>query len=314
MKPVRKDPEPHSVSVRYWYDEDEDEGLESEAANSLAADAAKLSGLKPFPVVAQRVMQMVSSPDCNVPALTEVIKNDPAVAARVMRLANSALFRVGQPADSIEQALMRLGTSTIYQLVTAIAVMGLFPGNNRTANALRDHCTSVAAIGRTLAHSKRWLGANQVFLCGLMHDLGKLLLLQTEEIDYDAFSEEELDTDGCHPRERRELGYDHAVLAAHVLHAWNLPEIVAQAVAIHHQPQRAYAAGGDQVIAQLVGFVRVANAIDHHLQRSLELTGEFKERLSTGQDLEHAGLTLGQVGDLWSELIESRKTAQAAFK
>lgn len=298
--------------VTYWYD-DADEGTESEAANSLAAQVAKLSGLKPFPVVAQRVMQMVSSPECNVPALTEVIRNDPAVAARVMRLANSALFRVGQPADTIEQALMRLGTSTIYQLVTAIAVMGLFPDSHPIAANLRNHCTGVAAIGRTLAQSKKWLGANQVFLCGLMHDLGKLLLLQTNEIDYATFGDDELCAEGSHARERRELGYDHAVLGAHVLSAWNLPEMVAHAVALHHQPWRASDPDTDPNVAQLVGFVRLANRIDHHLQRGVELTPELEQELNAGEDLTLTGLSLANVKACWNELVEARKTAQAAF-
>lgn len=304
----------HSVrpdSLRYWYD-DSDDGSESEAANSLAAQAAKLSGLKPFPVVAQRVMTMVSSADCNVPALTEVIRNDPAVAARVMRLANSALFRVGQPADTIEQALMRLGTSTIYQLVTAIAVMGLFPGTNRVALGLRNHCCGVAAIGATLAQSKKWIGANQVFLCGLMHDLGKLLLLQTEELDYETFTDDELRAEGAHPRERQQLGYDHAVLGAHVLTAWNLPEIVAHTVALHHQPWRAVSPDVDPLVTQLVAYVRLANGIDHHMQETAQLTSAVESGLDA-DDMSHAGLTLANLKASWGDLVEARKAAQTAF-
>jgi putative nucleotidyltransferase with HDIG domain len=303
---------PSPISVRYWYD-DIDEGPESEAANSLAAQAAKLSGLKPFPVVAQRVMQMVASPDCNVPALTEVIRNDTAVATRVMRLANSALFRVGQPADSIEQALMRLGTSTIFQLVTAIAVMGLFTGSNQQAIRFRNHCTGVAAVGRSLAHSQRWIGANQVFLCGLMHDLGKLLLLQCGEFDYTDFAEHELQADAAHVRERTVLGYDHAILGAHVLRAWNLPEIVAHTVALHHQPERAYADDMDPTLTQLVAYVRLANRIDHSLQQSAEWTAQVEADLRGGEDAKRAGLTVDVIGGLWLQLAESRKTAQSAF-
>lgn len=299
-------------SSRYWYDDTED-GAASEAANSLAAQAAKLSGLKPFPVVAQRVMTMVSSSDCSVPALTEVIRNDPAVAARMMRLANSALFRMGQPADSIEQALMRLGTSTIYQLVTAIAVMGLFPSTNSTARALRNHCTGVAAIGTTLAQSKKWLGANQVFLCGLMHDLGKLLLLQTEEIDYEKFSESELRAEGTHPKERRLLGYDHAVLGAYVLDAWNLPELVSQTVALHHQPWRATSPDTDPIVTQLIAYVRLANRIDHELQMSPDMTPEFEAELASSDDSTRTGLTVADVKAIWGELVEARTSAQAAF-
>lgn len=311
MKPSDRT-HPNPISVRYWYD-DVDEGPESEAANSLAAQAAKLSGLKPFPVVAQRVMQMVASPDCNIPALTEVIRNDTAVAARVMRLANSALFRVGQPADSIEQALMRLGTSTIFQLVTAIAVMGLFTGSSQQAVRFRNHCTGVAAVGRSLAHSQRWIGANQVFLCGLMHDLGKLLLLQCDEIDYEEFTGEELQADAAHVKERRILGYDHAVLGAHVLRAWNLPEIVAHTVALHHQPERAYASDVDPTLAQLVAYVRLANKIDHWLQQSAEWTPQVEADLSQGEDARRAGVAVDVIAGLWAQLAESRKTAQAAF-
>ncbi len=299
-------------SVHYWYD-DAEEGAESEAANSLAAQAAKLVGLKPFPVVAQSVMQMVASPDCNIAALTDVIRNDTAVAARVMRLANSALFRVGQPVDSIEQALMRLGTSTIYQLVTAIAVMGLFTGSNRPAARFRNHCTGVAAVGRALAQSQKWVGANQVFLCGLMHDLGKLLLLQVDELDYGDFSEADLEADASHAKERAMLGYDHAVLGAHVLNAWNLPEVVAHTVALHHQPQLAYTEEADPTLAQLVAYVRVANFIDHQLQHNTPWSPNLEKALGDGVDVARTDLSVDVIGGQWAQLAEARATAQAAF-
>jgi HD-like signal output (HDOD) protein len=298
------------VIENLWFGDEDPERTRQEASRSLAAQVAKITGLKPFPAVAQRVMQMVADPNCKIEELGQVIKSDPAIAARVMRLANSALFRVGQPVGSLDQALMRLGTNTLYQMVTAIAVMGLFNTKDKNARRLRDHSVGCAALAKALATRKNWPGSSQLFLCGLMHDLGQLLLLQTEEVAYDTFTPEQLSFDRTHLRERQLLGYDHAVLGGHVIALWNLPELTSQTVAWHHQPARAYDQGGD--LALLVAFVRLADELDDMLVANLP-AAEAQATLGRSSAANYLELSVSDLELHWEALLETRKAALGAM-
>ena len=289
-----------------WFEEDDPHHANFEASHSLAAQVAKVAGLKPFPVVAQKVSQMVARPECRIEELGRVIETDPSLAGRLMRLANSALFRIGDPASTLEQALVRLGTSTTYQLVTALAVMGLFPGKGKDAERVRAECVGAAAIARGLARSARHPGAGQAFLCGLMHDLGKLLLMQTGELDYSERPEEG-GGEGEHDWERSKLGYDHAVLGGHVMTLWGLPPIVSEVVAWHHQPKRAYAEGGE--VADLMAFVTLADVLEPAVASADTLPRDLAEHLESFAALSVLSLDVDKLCDQWSSLKELRSQA-----
>ncbi|MCB1185517.1 HDOD domain-containing protein, partial [bacterium] len=167
------------------------------------------------------------------------------LAGKLLRVANTPMFRPRQPYTSLEQAIVRLGTKTVQELVAGIATMGLFADVGGIGERIRDHSAGVAAIARVLGTEWRFRGVGRAFLAGLMHDLGKLLILQTGELDYSTLSPAQLETpDEVHLCERVTLGFDHAVLGAHVLSLWNLPPDLTRIVAWHHQPGRAYEAGG----------------------------------------------------------------------
>jgi HD-like signal output (HDOD) protein len=295
------------INETLWFGDDDPARSQAQASASLAAGVAKAVGLKPFPAVAQRVMQMAASADCSVEELARLIRNDPAIAARVMRLANSALFKVGEAVGSLDQALTRLGTNTLYQMVASIAVMGFFDTRDKAARRLRDHAVGTAALAKALAHKRRLASANQLFLCGLLHDIGQLLLLQTQEISYQAFTPEQLTFDQPPVRERELLGYDHAVLGGHVVAVWNMPQLTAQAVAWHHQPARAKSAGGD--IAQLVAFVRFADELDELLADASQTPLAVRSHMATSTTTAELECPPEELEQHWDFLIESRKTA-----
>ncbi|NRA35842.1 MAG: HDOD domain-containing protein [Polyangiaceae bacterium] len=256
-----------------WFGDDDLQVAQADAAESFAAAMAKVRGLTPFPAIAQRIMQMAQDPDVQLEKVSQAMTKDPALAAKTLRLATSALFRVGVDCDTVDQAVVRLGMNTMYQMISATGVLGLFKESGKVGAGIRDHCVGVAAISRTMAQKTGWAGGGQVFLAGLMRDVGKLLVMQTEEFDYTRVPEDDEGWDRVHLNERERLGCDHGVLGGHVMTMWKMPLFVTKIVAWHHQPAWAYEEGGD--IGLMVAAIRIADRLDTQIAKSPILDEKF---------------------------------------
>lgn len=304
-----------TVIEDFWFGDDDPARPIELASQSLAAAVAEIQGLKPFPAVAQKVMQLTANPHCRLEEVAALIHGDPALASRTLRLANSAAFARGVELDSVSQALVRLGLRRVTSMMTAISVMGMFSGGGVRATAVRDHCVGVAALAQTLSQSCSWEGHERLFLSGLMHDIGRLLLMQTSEAEtHDATTDDAEAARSCgslHLLERRRLGYDHAVLGGHVLTAWGLPESLARVVAWHHQPARAYQVGGD--IALQVAFMEMADLLDEELSNEGTWSDEFFTRCAAQSAFSYVDVSLEDLVRHAEAMVEARNQALAAF-
>jgi HD-like signal output (HDOD) protein len=140
-----------SIREDLWFGDDDPKRTVEEASRSLAAAAALVVGLKPFPIVAQRVMTLLSDPDTPVVKVKKAIEQDPALTARLLRVANSALYSPAVACRSVEDAVMRLGSRTVSEIVASLATLGMFSdAKHGFGAAFRNHCVGVAAIGRVL--------------------------------------------------------------------------------------------------------------------------------------------------------------------
>jgi putative nucleotidyltransferase with HDIG domain len=270
----------------------------------MAAAAAVAAGLKPLPVVATRVLRLMAQPEPTLTELRDLIETDPALTGRVLRVANSPLYRARGEIRSVSEALMRLGLKRVSGLITGLVSLGLFADAKGIGARFQEHCAAVGAIAKTLESD--WYGRplENALLYGLLHDIGKLLTMQVGELMYEALGEDVLSRpQDIHLTERRLLGYDHAVLGAHVLVKWEFPFDIAEVVALHHQPGRAYQTGSS--VALGVAFVRLADSIEYQLRRSRDPDPEFLEVLSRGDAASYAGMTTKDLVGIWSRLVDA---------
>lgn len=302
-----------TIQEELWFGDEDPMRSQLEAQSSLAAAVGSALGLKPFPAVASRAMQLLSDPDVDFKAVEKVVGQDPALTTQLMRTANAAVFATTKSADTIHQAVMRLGSRQVYNLVAGLAAMGMFRDLRGLGAYVRDHCAGVAGVSRALADS--WGlqdGTRDLFLAALLHDVGKLLSLQVGEIDYHRFGREVISApDAVHVKEREAVGYDHAVLGAHVLSGWRMPEIVVQAVALHHQPGRAYER--DAQLGLNVTLIRLANRIDYKLQRNEPADDAFIEEVAQSGEGNYAGFDVTQLTAVWPQLVAARREVAGAF-
>jgi HD-like signal output (HDOD) protein len=200
-----------SVREQLWFGDEDPERTALQASRSMAAALARATGLKPFPAVAQRAIDLLNDPDTPLRNIREALEKDPAITAVLLRVANSAAYRARQAINSVEEAVQRLGSRHVLEIVTSVAAMGLFQDAKGVGLHVRDHSARVGAMTRVLASEWHQEKAESPFLCGLLHDLGKLLLLQVSGIDYRQLDPRALtQADEAFVHERALLGYDHA--------------------------------------------------------------------------------------------------------
>lgn len=196
-----------------------------------------------IPRVVGEVLKLLSDPDSRQSAIAALLAHDPALVAIVLRLANSPAFAPARTVDSVERAIMLLGRDHLRRLVIAGAVTQaserLPMQNLLPLEVFWRHSAYCAVIARLLAELEAPDLAGTVFLGGLMHDLGQLILFsQAPEAAHLAFLRSLSEPDSISPQsaERAELGFDHAQLGGALAAHWGLPDVLCACLRFHHSP------------------------------------------------------------------------------
>lgn len=216
-----------------------------------------------LPEVCLRIQQLAEDPYANMNEFAQLVAQDPALTIRLLRLVNSACYGFPGRVDTISRAVNLVGIAELRNLTLAMAAMEVFGGlENERFDMLNfwRHSVYCALVGRFLARRARVLHAERLFIIGLLHDVGRLLVFnlmpeQAARIEQRMLAGEDICT-----AERAELGFDHAEVGYELLSLWQLPKPLRIAVALHHLPEVAEEAQLETAIAHL------ANGIAHQVE------------------------------------------------
>ncbi len=153
-----------------------------------------------------------------------------------MSAANSALLNLSTQVTTVRQAIARIGMEPARQIVTAAAVRKLFDAEQ--SRTLWNHSLDVAETAANIARRSGRVDSEEAFLAGLMHDVGKLVIMNLPAAP--VARQERLTRSGCPDPivERILLGMDHAAISARVLRGWRFAPSIISAVECHHTPER----------------------------------------------------------------------------
>ncbi len=211
--------------------------------------------IKTLPPLAVKLVSILQDPEADVDRIAQVIEHDPALAANVLKLSNSAANGGRGAIRSIKQAVMRIGLRKTAELVLDVAIAPhagrQVRGYDLAPGSLWQHSAAVAITTDVLAEHRGLTPPIEAFTAGLLHDIGKLVLGHFVEVDFGpiltlAF-EQGLSFEQA---EREVLGIDHAEVGAVLLDAWGLDGPLREAVRWHHEPQ--HAAQDTQPVVELV--------------------------------------------------------------
>ena len=291
----------------FWFGEGADEQADRGAAASVAALVARIHGVKPLPVAAHKLMRVSRDPDTPLSTIAKVLESDPGLLARVLRLVNSAAFALRVPCKSAKAAVTLLGSKRIAEVATASAILDMFDDATGEVRGVLGHALAIAAIMKRLAH-KCEMSVEDAFTCGLLHDVGKLMQLQVGDGDYAALmASAEGSCERIHVREREIYGFDHGVLAGHMLRAWNIPSPVPEAVGLHHHLARAYEVGGD--VGKMVHMLHVSELLLERV-KGIRPDDDDLEALLREESMGYLALNRDDLISLWGDLhaaIESSR-------
>jgi HD-like signal output (HDOD) protein len=280
-------------------------------ASSLVARLAGTEGVRPFSSVVARLVDSVSRPDFELVEVCKLIELDLALASRVLRVANSAAYKGQDPCASVTQAVVRIGATNIAGLAMAMSAMAMFQDLGGIARRIRDHSTGTAVVARELALSLSCAPlAPKVFLTGLLHDIGKLLIIQSGDKAYAELVARERVPSSIHHSEVSMLGFDHGLFGACVLKSWNIPAPSPQLIAWHHQPKGAC---GATAWARALDLLRLADVIDWLLGQGCQASSPWVARLALSPDGVRAGLSTDTLPSLWNDLRTVRTEALEIF-
>lgn len=285
------------VLEELWFGNVKDDDLRRAAAASLAAQTARLRGICPFPVAAKRLLELTSSPDYRVWEVSAIIESDPALTSRLLRIVNSALAGLKRPCRSVPSAVTLLGQRNLRQSALSASALAGFDTGDARGKAVLEHSNVVAALCGELAPLVH-LPAEEMYLCGLLHDIGKLMLLQAGDGTYPALLDEGLDGDALRTRECAVYGFDHGVLGGQVLSDWRVPEPIPLVVGWHHDLARA--AEKERDLRAKIHLVHFANELPSLLGQ--EVDAAFFEQLAERHDAVVLGLSAASLEGVWERL------------
>ncbi|MEJ5348196.1 MAG: HDOD domain-containing protein [Desulfosoma sp.] len=223
----------------------------------------QLSGdLPAMPHVASEALQKIADPNARAEDLQKILAKDPALAARILKLANSSFYARSRTIATLRDAVVVIGLKTVRALVLASVTRDLFDPFGLTEKLLWEHAVGCGLAARTLAVVLRFSKQEECFLAGLLHDVGQMILLTHRSESMRRIIEEVYnnpDLSFC-VLEQETFGFDHAEVGRLLAVKWRFPEEIVEAIACHHHPASA------KILPALTVIVHLANAYCHKLE------------------------------------------------
>ncbi|MFZ0254724.1 MAG: HDOD domain-containing protein [Gammaproteobacteria bacterium] len=217
----------------------------TQEASQIAATAVvdDLSWLVSPPHVYFRVLELIQATDTSAEDIAEVIRQDPSLTTRLLKVVNSSFYNFSARIDTVSRAVAVVGTRSLQLLVTAVCALDTFAKietNLVSMGTFWRHSFYAGLIARGLAKRCRVLHPERLFVAGLLHDIGSLVLyVRAPDVSKRLLLIADGDEQALHRAELKTLGFSHAELGGDLLKSWMLPETLHKAVRWHHNPKRA---------------------------------------------------------------------------
>ena len=209
------------------------------STSNLEVKLSSIENLPSLPLVMRQIQKIMENPKSNMDQIAQVIAKDQALASKTIKLVNSAFYGMSKKVSSISQAIIILGLNTVNNLMMAISVVRMFnnSGGKTTFDQEKfwEHSFATALIGRLIAKKVYHEDPELCFICGLIHDIGRLV--------YDQFMHNEFSKAYTLSREKNValiqleeafLGADHAFAGGFLAEKWKLPPEIYASLRYHH--------------------------------------------------------------------------------
>ena len=216
--------------------------------------------------VASEVLRLVNDPGADSRSVGRVVQRDPALTARVLRLANSPYYGARARVATVERAVSLLGLTEIRNIALSVSVMAgfsaCFGGRSFDWERFWEHSSGCALIAQGISRVLRMPSIGEEYAAGLLHDVGKILFGHHFPEEFtralEIAAEEGITMEEA---EERVFGANHASLGDWLASQWNFPTAIREAIAHHHHPERAREAEVTAAVVHLANLLTKAKCI-----------------------------------------------------
>ena len=224
----------------------------------------KFADIHPLPSVVTTVNKLINDSESTMKDFEDVIKVDPVLVARLLRLVNSPFYGLTQTVDSIGRAVAFLGMKNLHNLVVIDALQNVFVAPQKGARfskkKLWHHSAAVSICSKMIAERIFGVNGDDALLCGILHDFGLLIEEQIQPDTFEKICESCTSSGNLIELENEALGTNHCELGYIMSRDWNMSVTVQEAIRDHHL------IAGDMKADSLAGIIQISEYITGQLE------------------------------------------------
>lgn len=265
--------------------DDEDETA-PESPEDLVTQEVQLAS---FPDIYFQIMDVLNNPRSSATHAADVVSKDTSLAAKLLRLVNSPFYGFPSKVDSITRAVTLVGANELSMLALGVSVVHYFgdiPSNIIDMKSFWKHSIACGVFARILAGHKPGLSEERFFLGGLIHDIGRLIVLKNYRTTAArSFTIAHDEPCSLADAETKVMGFDHAMVGGLLLKDWKFPPALEEIVRYHHSPMEAQNPMEASIVHIADIFARAMSSGQHGLFYVPSLQGEAWDSLDLAPSL-----------------------------
>ena len=266
---------------------------------------AWVGDLPPMPQVASRAISMVENPDTTAAELTDLLSTDTALAARVLKIANSAMFSRQREITTLNQAIMIIGFKALKGIIVAAALRQMNKKFTPLDQQIWENSMATAMCATTIAKRLKKNYVEEIFLLGLLHSLGQIVLLNRPELSKEYKKVLQLiKQKGCDyvTAEQEVFGFAHPLIGALVAKKWNFSADTCQVILHYRDPIEG--TKPDAPIEEKVAVVQLADMMAH-VAKIGSPEGYPDQNAALIQVAKYVGFEEGSISTAMQQIIET---------
>ncbi len=271
---------------------------------ALRTRVENISTVPTVPSVLKQLSTIIENPKISLNEISHFVSKDPALTTKILQMVNSALYGFPGRISSVNHAVMLLGLNVVKGLLLSVSVFEIM---HKAMIGLREHSIGVAIASKVIAQKKGLKEPEEVFVAGLLHDVGKVILILMYPDEYEkAVKESETSAIAIFDTERNHFSETHAAVAGWLSEKWHFPKKLCDCLANHHRPQVSTLAPLETSIVHMADILVKA--------RGIGFSGDNLVPELNPQAHEILNLTEADLREVLKELEDSVEQTEEEFK
>ena len=212
--------------------------ISSLISSKLQDELNSCTDLPSLPAVALKIIDASKDPDISLHDVASIISSDPAISAKLLKVANSPLYSQRRSLNNLREALTLLGFNASLTIALSFSLLQSLSAQNKNHENYWKRSIVSASIARMLGARLKIVKLDDLFLASLLQDIGILVIQCLDDSPYSSIENQDLIHADRIKLEMEILGTDHAIIGAWLLNSWNLPDYLVQSVLYSHSLNR----------------------------------------------------------------------------